>query len=178
MPFLIQFWLGFLPPFLVVFCRIFLLDTVFGLINHILKIGISAQGNIKMISFVSGTLKFLCLPVIGLLFYFSYSPAWAYWCNLICLIVIVATDFYVLKKSIPQLNVNSLITTCIVAFSMLFICSLVYISLRQSLPSEIPYKFLAALLFISISAIFSYICLLDNFERKSLRLFLYEKIKG
>ena len=178
MPFLIQFWLGFLPPFLVVFCRIFLLDTVFGLINHILKIGISAQGNIKMISFVSGTLKFLCLPIIGILFYFSFSPAWAYWCNLICLLVIVATDFYVLKKSIPQLNVNSLISTCIVAFFTLFVCSLVYISFRCNMPSELPYKFLAALLFISISAIFSYICLLDNFERKSLRLFLYEKIKG
>ena len=177
MPFLINIWLGFLPPFLVAFCRIYLLDTFLGLINHTLRIGISAQGNIKMLSLVSGTLKFLCLPVIGVLFYFSYSPAWAYWCNLICLLVIVAIDFYVLKKNIPELNIFSLLSTCIVTLSTLFICSLVYISFRYSLPSEISYKFLAALLFIVICSIFSYFCLLDNYERKGLCLLLHEKIK-
>lgn len=177
MPFLIHLWLGVLPPFLVVFCRIYLLDTIFGLINYILGIGISAQGNIKMISFVSGTLKFLCLPVIGILFYFSYSPAWAYWCNLICLLVIVAIDFYVLKKNIPHLNIYAILSTCFVTLTTLFICSLVYISLRHNLPSGIPSKLLTALIFISICSIFSYFCLLDNYERKGLRLFLHEKIK-
>jgi len=177
MPFLIHLWLGFLPPFLVVFCRIYLLDTIIGLINYILGIGISAQGNIKMISFISGTLKFLCLPVIGILFYFSYSPVWAYWCNLFCLLVIVAVDFYVLKKNIPQLNIYAILSTCFVALFTLFICSLVYLSLRNYLPCEIPYKLLAASLFITICSIFSYYCLLDNFERKGLCLLLHRKIK-
>ena len=178
MPCLLNLWLGFLPPFVVVFCRIYLLDTFFGLINHIFNIGISAQGNVKAISIVSGTLKFLCLPLIYLLFYFSFSPACAYWCNLFCLMVIVVADCFILKTNVPHLHIRSLLFTCLVAFSIILGCSIVYIGLRYTLPVGFQYKFFAAFLFVTLCALLSYLLLLDVSEKRVLHLYVFRKLRG
>lgn len=178
MPYLLQLWLDHVPPFLVVFCRIYLLDTIFGLINHILNIGLLAQGNIKTICIVSGTLKFLCLPVIFLLFYYSFSPTWAYWCNLICLVFIVVTDFYLLKVQIPQLHIRPLLFTCMMAFSIILVCSIGYFIFRQALPIHVLNKLLAASFFIFSCIVLSYFLLLNNAEKRGLRVYLHEKING
>ena len=178
MPYLLHLWLGFLPPFVVAFCRIYLLDTFFGLINHIFNIGISAQGNVKAISIVSGTLKFLCLPLIYLLFYFSFSPACAYWCNLFCLMVIVVADCFILKTNVPHLHIRSLLFTCLVAFSIILGCSIAYIGFRYTLPDGFQYKVFAAFLFITLCALLSYLLLLDVSEKRVLHLYLFRKLIG
>ena len=177
MPTLIHLWLGYIPPYLVVFCRIYLLDTIIGLINLIFQIGIYAHGNIKAISVVSGSLKLLCLPIIFLLFHFSFSPAWAYWCNLICLLIIVLSDIIVLKKHVSQLNVSSLVSTCVLSLSIILFCSFTYFYIRSLLPDGIFYALLSALFFIAFSTILSYSILLDHSERKGLRLYLISKMK-
>ncbi len=178
MPYLIQHWLGFLPPFVVVFSRIYLLDTIFGLINSILNIGILAEGNIKVISIVSGTLKFLCLPLIYLLFYFSFSPTCAYWCNIFCLLVIVVSDCFVLKSNIPHLHIRSLLSTCMMALSIILICSIGYLAFRNTLPVGFLFKVCAAFLFVVLSSLLSYLLLLDASEKRLLRLYLNKKVKG
>ena len=175
-PFLLRAWLGDLPPYLVIFCRIYLLDTIVGLINSILQIVIYAQGNIKSLCIFSGTLKFLCLPVIFILFYFSFSPAWAYWINLFCLIVIVISDFFVLNKHVSQISLRSLFFTCISAFSVILASTLCYTILLNVLPSGLLSKLVAALMFMAISLLMSFSFLLTDTERKGLRLYLLGRL--
>ena len=177
MPYLLHLWLGLLPPFVVAFCRIYLLDTFFGLINHIFNIGISAQGNVKAISIVSGTLKFLCLPLIYILFYFSFSPACAYWCNLFCLMIIVVADCFILKSNVPHLHIRSLLLTCLLAFSIILGCSVVYICFRYTLPVGFQYKVFAAFSFVALCALLSYLFLLDVSEKRVLHLYLFRKMR-
>lgn len=178
MAYLINLWLGYIPPYLVSFCRIYLIDTIIGLIIHIITIGIYAQGNIKAISIFSGTLKFFCLPVIIILFHHSFSPTWAYWSNLICLFCIVVFDFHILKKYVPQLRIWSLISTCGIVFSLIILCAIGYFCLRQSMPYGVFYKLLAASVFVSSSLAFSYLFLLNSSEKRYLRIFLDKKFGG
>jgi O-antigen/teichoic acid export membrane protein len=178
MTYLIDIWLGYVPPYLVPFCRIYLLDTIVGLVIHIITIGIYAYGNIKAISIFSGTLKFFCLPVVFFLFYHSFSPTWAYWSNLFCLVFIVVFDFHILKLHIPQLRVSSLISTCANVFSIILVCAVGYYFLRQYLPGCFPFKLFSAVAFVSFSLLLSYLFLLDSTERRFFRLYLYEKFRG
>ena len=178
MPYLIQLWLGYMPPYLVVFCRIYLLDTIIGLINHIFQIGIHAQGDIKFISIISGTIKFLCLPVIYFLFHNSFSPAWAYWCNLFSLALIVVADVYVLKMNLAQIQIKSLLSTCLTSFLIIAFSSFFYIFFRATLPLGAPYKLLSALLFVALCSFLSYRFLLDSSEKRGFRMFLGEKLRS
>ena len=177
MEYLINFWLGYVPSYLVPFCRIYLLDTIVGLIIHIITIGIYAYGNITAISIFSGTLKFICLPVVFILFYFSFSPTWAYWSNLICLLFIVVFDFRILKQYVPQLSVRSLISTIGFVFSIILVCAVGYFFFRQALPVGFFYKSLSAVVFVSSCLLLSYLFLLDNTEKRSLRFYLIEKYR-
>lgn len=178
MAYLINLWLGYIPPYLVSFCRIYLIDTIVGLIIHIITTGIYAHGNIKTISIFSGTLKFFCLPVIFILFYHSFSPTWAYWSNLICLFFIVVFDCHILKKYVPQLRIWSLISTCGIVFSLIMICAVGYFCLRQAMPFGVFYKLLAALVFVSSCMALSYLFILDSSEKRYLRIILDKKFCG
>ena len=175
MPFLLQLWLNDVPAYTVVFCRILLLDNLLGIVNFIINLGVYAQGDIKRMSVASGTYKFLCLPVIFLLFHFAFTPAWAYWCNLICLVVIVATDFYFLKVQVPQIDVKYIFEVFVKSFSLMLLATIGYIYLHSIFPDTLYFKFICFLLFVLILILLAYFFLLDKAEKRSLILLIHSR---
>ena len=175
MPFLLQLWLNDVPAYTVVFCRILLLDNLLGIVNFIINLGVYAQGDIKRMSVASGTYKYLCLPVIFLLFHFAFSPAWAYWCNLICLVVIVATDFYFLKVQVPQIDVKYIFEVFVKSFSLMLLATIGYIYLHSIFSDTLYSKFICFLLFVFISVFLAYYLLLDKAEKRSLILLIHTR---
>jgi len=176
MPFLLQLWLKVVPAYTVVFCRILLLDNLLGIVNFIINLGVYAQGDIKKMSIASGTYKFLCLPVIFLLFHFALTPSWAYWCNLICLVVIVATDFYFLKLQVPQIDVKYIFEVFVKSFSLILLSTIGYLYLLFIFPDTLFSKFICFLLFVHILVLLAYYFLLDKAEKRSLVLFIHSRI--
>ena len=176
MPFLLQLWLKVVPAYTVVFCRILLLDNLLGIVNIIINLGVYAQGDIKKMSIASGTYKFLCLPVIFLLFHFALTPSWAYWCNLICLVVIVATDFYFLKLQVPQIDVKYIFEVFVKSFSLILLSTIGYLYLLFIFPDTLFSKFICFLFFIQILVLLAYFFLLDKAEKRSLVLFIHSRI--
>ena len=176
MPFLLQLWLKVVPAYTVVFCRILLFDNLLGIVNFIINLGVYAQGDIKKMSIASGTYKFLCLPVIFLLFHFSFTPSWAYWCNLICLVVIVATDFYFLKLQVPQIDVKYIFEVFVKSFSLILLSTIGYICLLYVFPDTLFSKFICFLFFIHILVLLAYFFLLDKAEKRSLVLFIHSRL--
>lgn len=175
MPFLLQLWLNDVPVYTVVFCRILLLDNLLGIVNYIINLGVYAQGDIKRMSIASGTYKFLCLPVIFLLFHFAFTPAWAYWCNLICLVVIVATDFYFLKVQVPQIDVTYIFEVFVKSFSLILLSTIGYIYLLSIFPNSLCYKFICFLFYCLILVFSAYYFLLDKAEKRNLILFVHSR---
>ena len=62
-PRILYLWLGQIPPYSVAFLRIIIINSGFGIINTISNAAVHATGNIKRISFISGTLFMMC-PVV------------------------------------------------------------------------------------------------------------------
>ena len=175
MPFLLQLWLNDVPVYTVVFCRILLLDNLLGIVNFIINLGVYAQGDIKMMSIASGTYKFLCLPVIFLLFHFAFSPESAYWCNLICLVAIVATDFYFLNVQVPQIDVKYILGTLLRSLSLILLSTIGYIYLLSLFPDSLFNRFICFLFYCLILVLSSYYFLLDKAEKRSLILFIHSR---
>ena len=176
MPSLLKFWLGDIPPYAVSFCRILLVDNLFGLVNYIINLAFHAQGNIKTLSVVSGILKFLCLPIIYILFSCSFPPSCAYWVNLISLVLILIIDFYILFHQMPQLKVTSFISTFVSLLSVVLVCSVLFFLFCNCLPNRLFFRFASALVFVTLLISSSYFILLNREERVSLNNYLSEWI--
>lgn len=176
MPTLLLLWLGDVPPYAVIFCRILLIDNLLGLVNYIINLGVYAQGEVKVLSIVSGTLKFLCLPIIFLLFYYSFSPSWAYWVNLICVCFILMADFYILKVQVPQLKANTFLVTFSKVLISLIICTVIYWGIQQLFPTALFYRAFSAIIFVFLLCAISYFFLLNHSEKQGLRNYIIEKI--
>ncbi len=176
MPLLLQLWLEDVPPYAVSFCRILLVDNLLGLVNYIVNLGVYAQGNIRTLSLVSGSLKFLCIPIIFLLFSNSFSPSWAFLCNLLCLGLILICDLYILKVQVPQLKVSPILITLSKVLLILGICSMAYFVILKILPYTFFYKTLSAVSFGVLLVLSTYFFILDHNEQRGLRDYLIESL--
>ncbi len=79
MPVILKLWLGEIPPYTIGLARISILIGVSGFITSTLNTLIHATGNIKMLSFISGTLILLTLPICWIVLCFLDSPYLVFW---------------------------------------------------------------------------------------------------
>lgn len=109
MPFLLHIWLVEVPVYSIFFCRILLLDNLIGLVNHIVTIGIYAQGQIRLFSLINGTIKLFCLPAIYLLLFFHPTPEVPYLLCLAVLPFIIVINLYLLRVSVASINLRTIL---------------------------------------------------------------------
>lgn len=168
MPFLMQLWLGQLPPYVVVLCRILLIDCIFGLVNYIFTIGIYAKGELQSFSLINGLIKFFCLPCIFFLLRLFHNPTVPFVFNLFSLVVITTLNLFLLKRNISQLNIPQLIKPLFKAFVLVLISFFIVLPFHYLLQDRIIHFLTITLLFpfsMCIGAMF-YIFTLD--QRRSI----------
>lgn len=78
MPFILKIWLGHIPNYTVVFCRILLFRNLIEQLYIPLMSAISAQGNIKMFQIINSVLNLVPIVISYILFYLSYPPYFLY----------------------------------------------------------------------------------------------------
>lgn len=99
---ILSLWLKIVPPYAVTFCRILLVANCITTINLCLNIGIHATGNIKLLSFLSGSLS-LMVPVISYIaFKLGAQPEWGYIISFILAFITIFTSHQILKKQIKE----------------------------------------------------------------------------
>ena len=73
-PQILNLWLGNVPEYAVLFCRLILVETIINSISGTLMSGAQATGNIKLYQGVVGGLLLLILPVSFVFLYYGFSP--------------------------------------------------------------------------------------------------------
>lgn len=73
-PQILNLWLGNVPEYAVIFCRLILVETIINSISGTLMSGAQATGNIKLYQGVVGGLLLLILPVSFVFLYYGFSP--------------------------------------------------------------------------------------------------------
>lgn len=109
MPFLLRIWLVEVPQYSILFCQILLIDNLIGLVNHIITIGIYAQGKIQSFSMINGSLKLLCLPAIYLILLYCPHPVIPYLICLGLLPFVFGINLILLKHHIPHIQLSTLL---------------------------------------------------------------------
>ena len=104
--FVLKIWLSIVPDYVVDFCRILLITSCFTSITSVINIGIHATGRIHLISFVSGTIIWLAVPVIYLLLSNGYHPNYAYYCNGLVSAIVVWVNLFIIKHNLPQFSIS------------------------------------------------------------------------
>ena len=136
MEFVLSMWLGQLPQYSANFCRILLAFSFCTIITTILNVGIHATGKIYLISFMSGTIIWLAVPIIYYFLSNGYSPEVAYACNGVVSIAVLVINSCILKYNIRQFPILDFwlrgVLKCVLMCSVVF-CALylVYIKLPE-----------------------------------------------
>lgn len=104
---LLRIWLGTVPPYAAEFIRLILITIYFDIMVMINNTGIHATGNIRKISFISGTLYLLC-PVISwyILKYHIRNANVIYIVELSLFVIITFLGWYFLKVQINGINIQ------------------------------------------------------------------------
>lgn len=110
-PRILSIWLGEVPKYSVVLIRLIILVTYIDYIIINLNSGIHATGNIKRISFISGSLYLVC-PFIAYIFMRFGSPVYTpYIVNGVLMLIVVVFAHIIIKKQIPEFAINKYVKT-------------------------------------------------------------------
>lgn len=176
--YILSLWLVSVPPFAVVFCQIMLVTTILRTTCMILNIAIQATGKIRQLSFISGSISLIQLPIIYVILKFGGGPEWCYLMSIIGLIVVVLIDVEILKHNIKNMQI---IDTLKPYFEATLI-SLVFSIFPFILVKHMEESFLRLISsFICYSlplSLFTYHFVIDKETKTILRNYIKNKIVG
>ena len=153
-----------------------ILSTAICTVNVILGTCLHATGNIKRISFHSGTLFLISLLPVYFFFKQGMAVEMSYWTILFFDICVTTMNLYNIKKQIPELNILKLVYTIlkpIIIIAVLFpIPYLFYVNMGEG--------FLRLLIISMVNvmdiALFSFFIILSKQQRIQIVSFLKSKI--
>lgn len=104
MNFVLTVWLGVVPEYTVSFARIVLISNWVGLMNNVFIIPIQATGQIKEVSFVTGSLYLLTLPAIYGVLHFCDTPVYVFICMLLSNSLILLANIRIFKLKFKKFH--------------------------------------------------------------------------
>ena len=174
-PYIIQLWLGQIPMYVISFLRITLVVSCIGMINSIVTIGIDASGNIKLYSFISGTLALIPLLIAFFLFKIGYDAEFIYVAELLAFILILIANTCILKNQIKEIKIRlmvlEILRVFLISFVSILICLVPYTYMQSSFYRVIVVSICSV---ITIGGL-TYITL-DKYQRESVKQFIFQKI--
>lgn len=173
---IMELWLGVVPKYAPEFCIVLLFISLFNLINSVLCTAIHATGKIKALSFLSGSIYLLTIPVVYLLFrYFVNNSLYAYIVSFCSMIVVVICNIILVKKSIPEFSVFKYINNVILPFFLAFV-SLPVLFLATMVESDFIRIFISFLLYIPTLVIITYFWGIDKQTKMKINRLLLSKL--
>lgn len=104
---LLELWLVDPPKYTTVFCRIALIAVAGELLHYVIGAGIHATGKVARISFISGTLFILEIPLMWLVLKLTGNPPLIYVVHVAMVLLIAFVDTLILKVQMNQFKVWS-----------------------------------------------------------------------
>lgn len=107
----LDIWLGQVPQYAVEFLQLILIGAFLEVCIDVNNAGIHATGNVKYISFISGTVYLLCPIISYLLLKFStFPPSMIYYANIITMGTVAILGWLFLKIQISEFPIKRYVT--------------------------------------------------------------------
>ena len=125
--FVLRMWLGDVPDYAVVFCMFTLLFNFFSDLACILGIGIHATGKMFRISFITGTLYLLVLPLSYISFCYGGGAWTSYMFNVLAVMLGLLSNAYTLRLYIKEFPFKAFLLRdllpCMLLMCGVFVCT-------------------------------------------------------
>lgn len=130
-------WLDIVPPYAVLFCQWMFIASLFSASNGILIVAIHATGRIKYLSYISGSISVIQLPILYLLYLNGQNPAWAYILGVFGGTAMVVVNTFIAKYNISSLSVRRLFSSMITSLFIVGILTIPFVFIQQQFNSSI-----------------------------------------
>ena len=107
--FVLKIWLKNVPDYTVFFLRVILLCGLFGLVKLIFNIGIHATGRIKLLSFLTGNIYILTVPILYIALKFGAEINPFYYIIVVLDFIIAAATIIIHKRLITDIHILKII---------------------------------------------------------------------
>ena len=163
--FILKFWLGDPPQLASLFLQILLISYFFAIINNISTIAIHATGNIKRISYISGSIYLSKVVIIYLFFRSGFESYAAFVIDTIMTVCIALYSLFVVKKQINRFQLSSYLLKILKLFFIIIVTSIIPFFICRYLPQSLTRLVVNTLSYILVISILTYTTLLDTSSR-------------
>lgn len=159
-PYILHLWLNEVPEYTITLTRITILTGLFAFVNSIINILIQATGEIKALSFISGSFILLTLPTAYIALVKFSTPYSAYWIMMFFAAILPLISFYILKRQIHNFKIKAYFFN---GFAKALLCiginSILLYLLRNSLNESLLRLTIICIISVVISGISIILCL-------------------
>lgn len=172
--FIMQLWLGEVPFYSVEFLRILVIQSFIPVINNVCNAAIHANGNIKRLTFINGSI-FMIMPVfIFLAFHFGADVLWGYGIEIIGLALIVTIATGIVKRLIPEFDIIRFVRVVFSCVILISVSAIPAVVIHLSL----PLSFYRLVLVVLSYAIILFLCAWTMILTSDNRTVLINKTKS
>lgn len=176
--YVLHLWLGVVPLYTSNFFRLILIGSIVELINRVIVIAIHATGQIKALSFITGTWYLIFLLPVYIFFIEGFSPQSAYWMVIMSNIFVVCTDCVILKRTIKNINLKRILFVNFLGNILILLVISIVIYWIHKEQSEGLLRVLSVTLSVVVIYVFLfYGIMLTQIERKNINMKLRKKVK-
>lgn len=171
----LDLWLGVVPEYAAIFCRVILISIYFETIRFILTIGIHAVGNVKNMSIATGICHILNPIVLYVLFKLGIGPNITYYGNIVLNLLLIIWFFYLLHRYIPLIHIRRLVDSIIPAFVIVFCIFILLFEISTFIESSLYRVLLITFLSGFLLVLLSYIFCMTSYQRVKLNAIVKSK---
>lgn len=175
--FVIELWLGQVPEYVVPFIRLTIIINSIGLINSVLVIAIHATGNIKRLSYLTGTLYLLSLPVSYTLLRLGCNVVSVYVVNLFSTALIVIQNLCILKQQIKAICISSIIRVLIISVIVAILSGICLWVIYTNMEKGFIRLFTITISDIIFMSIFTYVIALSSDQREFVKKYVMNRLR-
>lgn len=166
--YVMKLWLGQIPAHSVEFLRIIIIQSFFSVINSVCNSAIHANGNIKLLTFINGSV-FIILPVIIFIaFHFGASVLWGYGIEIIGMIVIVSNAIIIIKHLIPDFEIKPFINTILICSLIIAACAIPAVYIHNNLSFQFCRLIIVTFVYDMTLGVLAWTILLTSENRQQL----------
>lgn len=174
--FIMELWLGDVPQYAPVFCKIMLGSSIIGVLNTVLTTSIHSTGKIRSLSFIAGTVALMTLPVTYSVFRFvKDSPELAYYILFTAAALMIIVEIFIVRRIIPELNIGQIVLCFIKIIVLALLSSIVAIYVQKEISPSLIRTTVVSFSYLALLLPLYYIFILDRHEKKRVVEFLKRK---
>jgi len=177
--FVLEIWLDNPPKYALIYSQFAIIINLLTISLSTINFAIHATGNIKWISFLSGSFYMLILPLTYIAFKFGYPTQSNYYIALVISIIICFVNIYILKKQVQQFVLSNFIITIIrmtIAGVIIFFVTN-FVNKIPLTSNQFISIILLSIIEVIIIVIVCLIVLLSTKEKNNIKNLLYKKIR-